>query len=140
MRHRVDGPAVIERDPATGTVTHEEWCRDDRLHREGEPAVVTRDPATGVVTYEAWHWHGALHREGGPAVTERNPVTGATLVELWYVANRKHREGGPAVIRRTANGMVISESWWVNGEGAAKPRKDAAALASAHAPSVGPCP
>ena len=53
-RDRADGPAHIERDPATGIVTKEEWRKDGKLDRADGPAHIERDPATGNVTYEGW--------------------------------------------------------------------------------------
>jgi hypothetical protein len=53
-RDRADGPAYIERDAVTGTVTHEAWCKGDKLDRADGPALIVRDAATGTVLYEAW--------------------------------------------------------------------------------------
>jgi hypothetical protein len=51
---RADGPARIERDAATGIVTHEEWAKDNKWHRADGPAVIERDAKTGAVTSEEW--------------------------------------------------------------------------------------
>ena len=82
--HRLDGPAVIERDPATDTVICEEWWSDGTLHRVDGPAVIERDPATGIVTREDWWNDGSLHRTDGPAIIERDPATGIVTCEEWW--------------------------------------------------------
>lgn len=51
---RVDGPAVVRRDPVTRTVTREKWYKDDKLDRADGPAFIERDPATNTVTREEW--------------------------------------------------------------------------------------
>ena len=53
-RHRTDGPAAIQRDPTTGTVTREAWFEDGRRHRTDGPAVIERDATAGIVTREEW--------------------------------------------------------------------------------------
>lgn len=81
---RADGPAAIERDPTTGTVTHEFWWKNDHAHRADGAAFILRDPETGIVTREKWFRDNKQHRDGGPAYIERDPVTGTVTYEEWW--------------------------------------------------------
>ena len=56
LRHREDGPAIIDSD---GT---EYWCVNDNFHREDGPAIID------VNGNEEWYLNGKLHREDGPAI------------------------------------------------------------------------
>jgi hypothetical protein len=56
--HRLDGPAVINRDPTTGIVTHEEWWKNGVPHRADGPAFIYRNPATGKITRQIWYCEG----------------------------------------------------------------------------------
>jgi len=111
--HRDNGPAIIERDSATGVVTRESWAHERKLlHREDGPAIIERDAATGVVTYEGWFREGKLHREDGPAEIERAAATGVVTVETWARDDKLYREDGPAEIQRDAKtGAVFRETW-----------------------------
>jgi hypothetical protein len=50
LRHRADGPAVIERCPRSGIVVREEYWLDGTRHRKDGPAVIERDSRTGQIS------------------------------------------------------------------------------------------
>jgi hypothetical protein len=73
-----------ETDPATGTVTREEWFKDGNLDRADGPAVVWRDATTGTVTREGWWKDGNPDRADGPAVIWRDAATDKVTREEWW--------------------------------------------------------
>jgi hypothetical protein len=54
------------------------------LHRSNGPAVIERDRATGRIIGEAWYTHGKLDRADGPAIVEYDRLTGAIRSTKWY--------------------------------------------------------
>src|SRR5258708_23523111 len=54
VRHRSDGPALIERFAETGVVFSETWYQDGEIHREDGPAYIRRHSNTAVVIREQW--------------------------------------------------------------------------------------
>jgi hypothetical protein len=130
--HRCNGPAISERDAATGVVTHERWYRMNALHRgisptdlyslnnpawiDG-PAWIERDAATGIVTCERWYFDKKLHRLDGPAWIERDAATGVITLEAWFRNGVSHRTGGPATIGWNAkSGRMNFTRWAMDGE------------------------
>lgn len=83
--HRVDGPSLIERNPANGILMTESWKQNGCGHREGGPALIHRNSVTGVVTLEAWMEKGVFHRHDGPARITRNSVTGKITSSEWWI-------------------------------------------------------
>lgn len=67
MRHRTDGPAVMNADGSC------RWYLKGRLHRVDGPAI---EAASGAA---AWYQRGQLHRDDGPA------VEGADGTREWYL-------------------------------------------------------
>src|ERR1700760_2897730 len=70
--HRVGGPALTFTS-RNGIVVEEKFYKDGKLHRLDGPAVISRDPYNGAITVEEWYRDGSLHREDGPARVQRNP-------------------------------------------------------------------
>lgn len=66
-------------------ITRKEWIKDGERHRLDGPALLEWDAATGVVIYEEWAQHGEFHRQGGPAIIERDSETGGILRTEWWV-------------------------------------------------------
>ncbi len=66
-KHRVKGPAQIERDAETGNITTEAWCINGLQHRSDGPAVIKYNPISSKVISEVWVLHGKEHRDGGPS-------------------------------------------------------------------------
>jgi hypothetical protein len=64
---RVDGPAIIERNPKTGVATCEEWWLEGKLHRTDDSADIERDPTTNVVIREEWCLNGDWQRKDMPS-------------------------------------------------------------------------
>jgi hypothetical protein len=82
-----EGPAIIERDAATGRVIVEEYYVDNRWHREDGPAVLICNPKSGAVVKEYYLLSGRLHRDPaeGPAYIKRSGVTGKAYIEEYYL-------------------------------------------------------
>jgi hypothetical protein len=116
---RADGPALTNRDPITGIVTFEAWCKNGKAERMDGPADIHRDPHTGVVTYEAWKKGGELNRADGWAATWRDAATGkVTGQEMWRDGHHVGRaDGGPDCINRDAKTGVVTYEAWHNNNG-----------------------
>lgn len=97
LRHRTDGPAVID---AQG---NQFWCFNGEYHRCEGPALILSGGR-----YLNWYSHGHMHRVDGPA------VIGPDGREVWYRHGKRHRPDGPALICHTESG--IHAEWWVEGE------------------------
>jgi hypothetical protein len=110
------GNGVIKRFVGC-VVVYEAWYRNFESHGEHGPAVIERDAATGAVTSEVWMKRGKLHRVGAPAMWQRDARTGVLTRESWYVEGKRQRAGntGPAFILRDGKtGRVLVEEWWIN--------------------------
>src|SRR5271166_578907 len=83
---------------------------DGTLHREDGPAYILRN---GGGEIESYYNHGELHRIDAPSHTFRSSLG---LVWEWYSLQGKPREDGPAEIVRGADGTVISETWYKDGQ------------------------
>jgi hypothetical protein len=66
----------VRRDPSTGTITREQWRQNDELDRADGPAVITRNAATGTVTYDVWYRGGTFVsiRAGSSTSVPKPPV------------------------------------------------------------------
>ncbi|MBB5048532.1 hypothetical protein HNR60_003299 [Rhodopseudomonas rhenobacensis] len=88
-RDPAEGPAVIERNGATGTVVDEAYYVKNALHRDPTdgPAEIYRNDLTGRITNASYYVNGKLHRDPaeGPAVTKWDDVTGEVTVEEYRV-------------------------------------------------------
>jgi hypothetical protein len=76
-------------DAATGTVTFEEWSKNNILDRADGPALIRRYAATGIVTREEWWKDGKRDRADGPAYVERDAATGKVAYEEWWKDGKK---------------------------------------------------
>ena len=115
--HRTDGPAIVERDDATGIIIWEEWRKDGQLHRPDGPAMIIRDPATAITTHESWHKDGLHHRNEAPAYIERDPTTAVVVYESWWKDGVRTRPDGPAeLICDRITGAVTRDQWWQDGQ------------------------
>lgn len=148
--HREDGPALLIKD-ATDKVLEEEWKQHGVFHRDDGPAETKAEAdgtrkqlwyrhgaqhndsgpayvatvADGTRIKEAWKKNGGLHREDGPAsITIYNGIR----TEAWYHHGLLHNENGPAYIRKAADGTVIEEEWYKNGQRIEAPVKQATAV------------
>jgi len=128
-RHRdpLEGPAVIERCRATGTITFEEYRVNGRLHREGGPASISRW-STGAVTFEEYRLKGRQHRDpaDGAAFIDRDGNTGVVVQEHYIWNGKLHRDpnDGPAVIYRDwKTGITWNREYWLHGQQIAAPRR-----------------
>lgn len=109
------GPALIERDAATGAILRQEFHRHGLLHRDEHdgPAVLERyELSAPFPSYEAYYHNGELHRGRGPAMITRCPDTGAVIGEWHYIDGRLHRDGGPAIVSRHPDGTIYYEAWY----------------------------
>lgn len=70
LRHREDGPAIINADVAQNPASA--WWRNGQCHREDGPAFIC---ANG---HQEWRRNGELHREDGPAIIN------ADGTQEWY--------------------------------------------------------
>lgn len=97
-----EGPAVIERDPATGNITREEYYVNNQNHREDGPAVLVHVYGPRRVL-EIYCIKGrSRHPAKGPAILFRNLETGIVQKEEYLLNHRLHRDPakGPAFIYR----------------------------------------
>jgi hypothetical protein len=122
--HREDGPAVIEKDPATGRVVWLSWYENNQDHRIDGPATQIFDETTGVCVQECHYRRGRLHRTDGPAEIQRDPQ-GNTTLEEWRRNGVAFRQNGPWLIERDAQNpqrvFAVEHSWFLNGRRLDKP-------------------
>ena len=114
--HRLDGPALVEKNPYTGNIVTEEWFRNGVTFRIDGPAII-RLYEEKALRKESWYQHKAdkeiLSRHDGPACVTQHVVTGVVLDETWIYRGRYQRlGGGPVFIAREATtGKIIREDW-----------------------------
>ena len=115
---------VLHRDPAEGAalitsrderIEFEEYYDNGQLHRDGAPATINYACVAGRVLFCAYYQHGVIHRTDGAACLMFED-TGRTVGEYWYRDGLLHRDGAPAIIERDADGAIILEVYWQNGE------------------------
>jgi len=56
--HRIDAPAIIERDLQTGHVIHEEWIYNGKPHRVDGAAEIFYDANSGLITGKLYYKNG----------------------------------------------------------------------------------
>lgn len=124
LHHRLDGPALINRDRFSGHVTSMLFLVNGEYHRaDGEPAQLEFDETTGVCTVRAYFVDGRSWRPDGlPHVERIDPETGI-LWQAEYWDNRpewdrpkRHRVDGPALITYDRlTGEQTDALYYVNG-------------------------
>lgn len=113
-----DKPARIIIDPRTDILTFEQYFKNGTIHRDNGPAHIERDPATGKAIWEEWLENGQRHRPDNlPALISRNPMTLIVTSEHYTKKRLLHRTDGPAyIVRDEQTGEVLEEEYYVNGE------------------------
>ena len=113
--HRLDGPAVIYRDPKHLKNTIEEWFMDGEWHRENGPAYIEKNGQTFYA--EMWYHHGKRHRIGGPAyITWDGSRPGpGSYTYGWFVDGQLHREDGPA-LTEPSDYVLTLRKWYIRGK------------------------
>jgi hypothetical protein len=114
--HCETGPAITERDPATGRITRTVWLQNNERHRTDGPAEEVFDPTTGVCVRQEHHQKGFLSNSTGPAIVERTPQ-GEVIGEHWKRRGKTFRDHGPASIKRHAEdpNWFLYFHWHLNG-------------------------
>lgn len=112
VRHRLDGPALVEYYQ-NGVTKSEEWFIKGKCHRLDDPATIEYDD-TGRILIERWYVNDKAHRINGPAFIIYHP-NGTIVFEAWYNNNIPHRVGGPATIWYNAYGSISKEEWYNDG-------------------------
>ena len=117
----------LHRDPKEGPAREEigvsyhhveYWVRGVQHRDEAEgPAAIGRDPTTGTILNETYWRNGEIHRDGGPASIMHHP-NGRLAAVAWYRHGKPHRElaEGPALTHWDADGNIIRNEFWLNGE------------------------
>lgn len=94
--HRLDGPAVEEFDPITGSIIRLVWCNTKHggLHREAhKPATLYIDPESNVIFREEYFMWNIPHRDdGGATKIYRDRKNGRTLLEEYHKDGVLHRD------------------------------------------------
>jgi hypothetical protein len=119
-----EGPAQISYSVG-GKVIYEAYYVSGILHRPAEDGPALRRKNERVIQEEEYVLNGKLHREPslGPARIKRHKDI--TTLEEFYVNGRLHRDPseGPAHIRRHGHtGVMLEQTYWVNGEQVPAPR------------------
>lgn len=119
------GPAITHTDRA-GRRVLEIYAKEGMLHRdpkEGPAWFEIRDARTmkdtpDNTTVIKYAWSGVNHRdeEDGPAILTRHNISGVALQEQYWRNGVLHREHGPASVERGADGTVIFEAWYRDGD------------------------
>ncbi len=106
--HREDGPAITRRK---GACLEQEWWQNDVLHRENGPAELWLDE-NGAEKFQRWSRNGVEHRDDGPAYISKDTRTGVEHQEIWIKNGEYHRIDGPAfILRDPVTGQVTQEQW-----------------------------
>jgi hypothetical protein len=121
--HR-DGDAAIVEINADGKIIYEEYWAAGFMSRDHGPALRHVDNE-GKLIREEWWWLDQKHREvdvkspGGRALMGPAVVVvhsdGSCTEEYWHYG-RQHNETGPAMVEINADGAIISEEYWLEGE------------------------
>lgn len=120
--HRLDGPAVIRRDRATGNITHSGYWVDGHAHRsEGKPAAQEHDPISGQCIWRSFSVEGQYERPNNLPHCEFLSVDAGVVYRaeyrLWNGSRSVlHREDGPAVlIFDRSTGEPVEVQFYRNG-------------------------
>jgi hypothetical protein len=98
--HRLDGPAVIEKETIYGhPVDEERWYLEDQLHRIDGPAIVRADGSS------EWYLDGKRHRDNGPAIVHANGTK-----EEWKNGKFVRYLNGPIFLKRPAIPFQVTEN------------------------------
>jgi hypothetical protein len=79
----------IYRNMRTGIAISEKWTKDGLVHRIDGPAMITRDPETGSIIEEFWMINNQPPREDCPACASRDPLTGRVKRSSWFINGHK---------------------------------------------------
>lgn len=118
--HRINGPAMVDRNGETLVDVWERWFVNGLQHREDGPAEIVRDAQTGEFICREWWLNGQLvdpPKDGSvPVPLAEEVATGE--VEMHHDENGAlHRTDGPAwVMRDRQSGIVTAERWYRDGE------------------------
>lgn len=69
-----------------------------------------------VPSHQIWRLNGLMHRADGPAFVAYNGSWAKPLLEIWHFHNKIHRRDGPARLLYSAQGLLITEQWFLNGD------------------------
>ena len=104
--HRLEGPALLERDRKTGKVLGSYHCVHGLPHRsDGAPSTEEFDEVTGTCVYRAYRVEGVFSRPDDlPHAEWIDPSSGVVYRAEYYasleIASKPllHRESGPALV------------------------------------------
>lgn len=127
--HCETGPAITERDPATGRITRTVWLQNNEHHRTDGPADQWFDPATSVCVREEHFRKGWLSNSTGPAIVHRT-AQGKVIGEHWRRRGKPFRANGPASVERHPEdpNLFLDSHWHLNGRATDGPTLKALAV------------
>jgi len=107
LLHRIDGPALIERNRDVDVETHRAfWLNGQRHRSHGKPALLEFGQSSGLLFRRVWLEHGKFVRPDNlPHVEWLDEETGIVVRAEYRIKNNTkygsslHRENGPALLK-----------------------------------------